>query len=538
MIAPRSVDITPDKSLIEKLGSVGFSPEEAIAEFIDNSIDALYDSRTGKRIVKGPARIEVSLTATEILISDTSAGISDFDNCMKAAWSEKSGVRLGQFGLGMKTASMSLGRLVDIHSKRIGECVEHSTTLDLDEWYKTDSWRIDVQDTTAEPSDHYTRIRIAKLLVDPLLYSVELRGELAERFGPLILDNEVVVTINGSTIQPEPIRFLPENDPSYKRVLEESGPKSFKKRLDFSFQVEGYKITGWIDILERRSLSGRFGFHIFRGRRLIQPFVKVGIRDHPNNANLFGQLYLPYDFPVAFTKNRIEWRGRASLVADLEQICADHRRVALKMASEKAPVVHPKIVADVKRSLDILADAVRESPFVRDLAESEAKRALASSANGYGPVDSEKRAPRLNKSATRPIPKNVRARNPVPGQPRQKKDFWLIRVGQFQLKLSHEWTETDEPRMWYSTFLESRTPPELLVQTNVAFDAFEATSDKMYYATGTVIMALSRVLRDLSTQAGRASPDLVDLQEDLYLRWGAKIRLGFARGASTIRRGS
>ena len=34
------VDITPDKSLIQKLGLVGYRTVQAIAELLDNSIDA------------------------------------------------------------------------------------------------------------------------------------------------------------------------------------------------------------------------------------------------------------------------------------------------------------------------------------------------------------------------------------------------------------------------------------------------------------------------------------------------------------------
>jgi histidine kinase/DNA gyrase B/HSP90-like ATPase len=534
MISRRSVDVTPDKSLIEKLGNVGFTPEEALAEFVDNSIDALYDNTSGKRLVDGAAEVEVLLSPSSITIADTSAGIADFDKCMVAAWSQKtSGVALGQFGLGMKTASMSLGRSVTIESKRLGESVEHKISLDLDEWYKTSTWRLEIEDKQAPLNAHFTRIRIEKLLVDPLLYVRDLRDELADRFGPLILEGDVSIRVDGKKVVPTPVEFLDEGDQSLKRAIKDLGLTSFSKRKEFEFTVDGRKVTGWVDILEKRSLSGKFGFHIFRGRRLIQAFVKVGIRDHPNHANLFGHLYLPFEFPIAFTKNRIEWRGREALKADLESVCADHRRVAQKMASKEAPVVHPKLVQDVKRSLDLLAEAIKESPFVTDLAESERKRALQKDAEGLGPVDSERRAPRLNKSATRPIPRSVRARNPLPGRPRQRKDWWFIRVGKFELKLFHDWIEMDEPKMWYSTYSEDRSPPELLVQTNITFDSYQATTDKMFYATGNVIMALARIISDLGQQTGRGPTDPMEIQEDLYLRWGKRMRRGFASGVGS-----
>ena len=528
----RSVDITPDLSLMEKLGSVGFAPEEALAEFVDNSIDALYDPKSGQRVLDGPTEVTLDLTGDSILVSDTSAGIEDFDRCMKTAWSEKSGGEsLGEFGLGMKTAAMSLGRRVRIRSKRIGESLEHATSLDLDEWYRQGRWSIEVEDKSSPLQDHFTEISIDKLHVDPVLYLAELKERLAERFAPLIQDKEVIIRVNKQTLHSEPPRFLDSKDKSLTFAISETGVKNFQKRMDFEFTIEGRRITGWIDFLERRSPSGRFGFHVFRGRRLIQPHVKIGVLDHPNNSNLFGHIYLPHDFAVSFTKNRIEWRaGRFTMRAEMDRICSDHRRVATRMSQEKAPVVHPKLVREVTRSLDALTQAVTESPLIRGLFEEERMRALEDKSEGFGEVNAEVRAPKLNPSATRPIPTHSHVRNPNPEKLHQKKNFWYIQVGGFRVKLFHDWIDTDEPKMWYSSYLDSVRPPELHVQTNTSFDAYDATTDKMYYATANVIMALSRVLQDVLSQKGTPSPNLLDLQEELFLRWGRRISQGIQAG--------
>ncbi len=42
------VNITPDKSLIQKLGLTGYKTEQAIAELIDNSIDARISGKSNK----------------------------------------------------------------------------------------------------------------------------------------------------------------------------------------------------------------------------------------------------------------------------------------------------------------------------------------------------------------------------------------------------------------------------------------------------------------------------------------------------------
>src|SRR5437016_4474762 len=171
----RMVDITPDKSLLEKLGSVGFVPEEAVAEFVDNALDAKYEEETGDEIIAGKIHVNVNLTPTSILVSDDSAGISDFDNCLRAAWSTKElDVFLGSYGLGLKTAAMSLGKKLKITSVRIGEGTQHRAVLDLDRWYEDPTWRIEVEDLPAKPSEHGTTIEIERLHVNPELFREDL----------------------------------------------------------------------------------------------------------------------------------------------------------------------------------------------------------------------------------------------------------------------------------------------------------------------------------------------------------------------------
>ena len=53
MTEKTTIDITPDKSLIQKLGLTGYRTAEAISELLDNSIDA--------RIGEDTERIDVVL---------------------------------------------------------------------------------------------------------------------------------------------------------------------------------------------------------------------------------------------------------------------------------------------------------------------------------------------------------------------------------------------------------------------------------------------------------------------------------------------
>ncbi|MDH7509382.1 MAG: ATP-binding protein [Methanomassiliicoccales archaeon] len=523
----RSVDITPDKSLIEKLGSVGFTPEEAISEFIDNALDAKYDNVSGSEIIPGKITVTIDLNHDSIEIRDTSAGILDFDNCLKAARSDKiSGNTLGSFGLGLKTASMSLGRRLFIESKRIHEPIGHRTVLDIDEWKETSDWIIKVEDFDAPVSDHYTHIKIDRLHVDPLLYEEELIDGLAERFDAFLEEDVLEININGKTITPEKRIFLSEDDPSLINAIESTGLKNFKKRKVFKFNIGSMSISGWVDLLEKRSMSSKFGFHLYRGRRLITGYEKIGIRDHPSHANIFGHIYLPIDFPVSFTKNKVEvQRKEYKMLKDkMKEITSDHTRISSFMAQEKAPVVEPKVDKDLKKSLDVLTEALKECPALSGIFPEERRRALEREAHGFGEVPSETRRPPINETATRPVPKNSRARNPAKDKPKQLKDFWFVNLDGFKLKLYHDWIEIDEPRMWYSNLDQSDKIPELTVETNVSFEAYKLTTDKVFYATSNVIMALSRVVMSLADPSKLGNRDIVDLSEEIYLAWGRKIK--------------
>ena len=102
-MSSRKIDITPDKSLIKKLGLVGYRTEQAVAELIDNSINA----RLG-----GTERIDVCLDFKlgQITVSDNGSGM-DLDglrNALTIARETKGDGKLGQFGLGLKSACSSL----------------------------------------------------------------------------------------------------------------------------------------------------------------------------------------------------------------------------------------------------------------------------------------------------------------------------------------------------------------------------------------------------------------------------------------------
>jgi len=129
------VDITPDKSLIQKLGLTGYRTAEAISELLDNSIDARISGET--------ERIDIVLDygGKGISVSDSGIGMNleELKNGLTIAKGTKlEKEKIGKFGLGMKSACSTLGREFTITTSKDNSDLEYFIHYDEEEWL-TDS---------------------------------------------------------------------------------------------------------------------------------------------------------------------------------------------------------------------------------------------------------------------------------------------------------------------------------------------------------------------------------------------------------------
>lgn len=128
--------------------SLGYSLPEAIADLIDNSLSA------------GAQEIEIKIIAKEddnfdIYIHDNGIGmnlitlIESFRPSVNSTKQNRSISDLGRFGMGMKTASLSLTNKLHVVSRKNGEI--NGRSLDLDIVKETRSWilgKLDVNECT------------------------------------------------------------------------------------------------------------------------------------------------------------------------------------------------------------------------------------------------------------------------------------------------------------------------------------------------------------------------------------------------------
>lgn len=127
--------------VIQALRSLGYSTNTAIADLIDNSIDAKS------------AKIEINFNYNQgngnIQVIDNGCGMDE--NTIQAAMSigsknprdERGREELGRFGMGLKTASFSLGKRLSVMSKIGDRVVERC--WDLDYIAKTNEWSLFTQ---------------------------------------------------------------------------------------------------------------------------------------------------------------------------------------------------------------------------------------------------------------------------------------------------------------------------------------------------------------------------------------------------------
>ncbi|CAI9831999.1 hypothetical protein IBTHAUMO2_520001 [Nitrosopumilaceae archaeon] len=282
-----SVDITPDKSLIEKLGAVGYTTEEAIAELVDNAIDARIEN------VVEQVSVSLDFEGRGIEVRDDGQGMDGegLAGAMTVARGTKSRGQLGQFGIGLKSACSALGETFVVRTSKKGSGMEYSIRYDESEWMSDSSrgWdNMPMEERRLEPGEewHGTIVSITRPKV--ALYtnqSSRLRRSFGTRYAAYLENRQVSIRVNRKECVP---------------TAREIAPGS--KVNIFLRLSTGRRIRGHVALLKRRSIRGDYGMDLYKHGRLIKPHEKFEILGHPELARVVGRLDMD-DVPVNFYKN-------------------------------------------------------------------------------------------------------------------------------------------------------------------------------------------------------------------------------------------
>jgi HSP90 family molecular chaperone len=268
---------TPDTNLYGRLGKVGYSLRDAISELVDNSIDA--------RNKEKKLRINVDLDefSKEVSIKDNGSGMTKEEarDAIILGKSTKKG-KLGFFGLGLKTAALSLGNILTIKTKQKNSNEEYLIEFDRNEFERLNNWELSVKSYPSNDDfTNGTEIIISDLLFNPTYKKSDRLNEyFAERYRSFINSGEIEIFVDGVKCVPLKTTY----------VMEE--PISITTEL-------GDTITGVLRIQTKRSQKHQeYGFNLYKNKRIIESFSKIGLGGaHGEKALICGDLNFDFCQP-------------------------------------------------------------------------------------------------------------------------------------------------------------------------------------------------------------------------------------------------
>lgn len=341
------VDITPDVSLVKKSGEVNYKLPQAVAELVDNAVD--------ERLANEKLTVEVTVGQKhgqrQIVVADTGGGMSlaKAQKAMVMAHSDKAGDRIGQFGLGMKTACSFLGAHFEIVTSTAEESKATRIVYSEEEFLKNGKWEIALEQID-KPFDHGTVITIRDLKINLYAGSKNtLRDKFGKIFKHFIAAGDVEIIVNGDNVEP----YIPETLKDYD--------------MDIDFVVNGKRVRGWASLRPKTSQKGEYGFDLVRHNRVMRENEKLGFSPQAALARVFGELVLD-DFPV--TNNKTDFRRDSGDWEEMIKILnedwiADLKRESRKLANPGK--FAPKDQAEVEEYIENVQAALKADDLQQDL---------------------------------------------------------------------------------------------------------------------------------------------------------------------------
>jgi hypothetical protein len=348
-----------------------YTPWHALAEFVDNSTQSYINNRSPLKaaLVDEGRPFEVSIAYDRdndlLRISDNAMGMSfeELEYALRIGQPPVDTSGRSKYGLGMKMAACWFGELWTVRTKRLGETVEHTVTVRVENVAEGNNELPYVAREGQSESAHYTILEIREL-------NREMKGRTLGKIRDFLSSMYRVDLRNGDLRlewRGEPLKW--EMDQEFAKARDGS-----TYRRDFEFDVIGKKVTGWVGVLERGSRA-KAGFSILVANRVIkgwpeswrpQPiFGQVEGSNDLVNQRLTGEVHLDA-FIVSHTKDNIQWMGDEEdlLETALKQECSDYREFARNRRKDPRPVTDIEVQAAIEEF-----QAEIESPELIDTIE-------------------------------------------------------------------------------------------------------------------------------------------------------------------------
>lgn len=366
--------------IINSYKRLSYKPWYALAEFVDNSTQAYFDSKelnalfekTGEKLTVS-IDVGVDDEGEFLIIRDNSIGMNqDFlKHAVVIGRPPQDTSGRSKYGLGMKTAACWLGDYWTVKTKTLGETVEHSIVIDVPH-IANGNRDLQYKQTEVKDSEtHYTEIVIRKLHRN--LRAGRTSGKIknylmsmyrfdTEKKGLILLWRGEQLKWNREAIE--------------SRILKR-GDGSLEKE-NFSFTVGGKIVSGWAGVFENGSRKDA-GFSVVQSERVIvgwpdsyRPETIFGPQEGGSNdlvnQRLVGELFMD-GFDVSHTKDEILFENDEldELESKLLESCDRLRKLALSFRKYQAD--------ERKPTIDECAEAINS--FVAELNSNEIRDVMA-----------------------------------------------------------------------------------------------------------------------------------------------------------------
>lgn len=286
--------------------------ENIFKEFIDNSLQSFRTPENRmqlERIGVNKCTVKITFDYDKIIINDNAYGM-DHEAFRRALRLNKkadnySKGSLGEFGMGLKYAAISLGNEYTIESTALGSSEKYKATISSD-LLKLDSKFVDnIVEDDYPLEKHFTTITITKLLKNITSANlVKLDTDLSRIYHKYLENDEleIIFTPNRKVkyIQPE----LWINDDGSELQEDFEG--------ELYYNDKQYSFFGWIGILKvaDTSKTGNAGFSLYKQDRIIvsnyRPEKLMGGANLYPYQRIIGDISLD-EWPVDFNKGSFTW---------------------------------------------------------------------------------------------------------------------------------------------------------------------------------------------------------------------------------------
>lgn len=261
------IDITPHRSIMCKISQTGYSVQEAISELVDNSIDA--------RCEKEKIEVEITINCKEIIIKDTGKGMNkkQAQDSIRLGYSSKK-EKLGEFGLGLKTATSFLGKSFILKTKQMESDEEYIIKYNEKEWLEEGNWiRFPFEIEKNNTTEHGTIVTINNLKINATdELANKIKEELGMRFAPFIINKSLILKFNGQECKVAKPKII----------------GGTKKQINL--QAGKCTIKGWWGEQLAGYNKSYYGFNTFRRGRLVTVFDKIGLNSNQEIKQIVGEL--------------------------------------------------------------------------------------------------------------------------------------------------------------------------------------------------------------------------------------------------------